>query len=184
MREIDFEDDQIIWKILKEHIEEAKELQRMVVSSVDENCRPQVRTMILRAVEHKTKCLYFYTDARSPKIGQWQKNQFCQVLAYSSSELLQLRFTAKAVVWQSGELYQSAKSGLKEHQWRDYSSLLAPGSDYDPALKSSSDKLNFALVQIKVEQMEILKLLPKAQEHLRYSFNYEKKNELARRLVP
>jgi len=184
MREINFEDDQIIWNILKEHIEEGQELQRMVVSSVDENLRPQVRTMILRAVDFKTKCLYFYTDARSSKIGQWQKNQFCQVLAYSPSELLQLRFTAKAEVWQSGELYESAKSGLKEHQWRDYSSLLAPGSAYDPALKFSSNKLNFAFVKIKVEQMEILKLLPKAPEHLRYSFNYEKKNGIAKRLVP
>tara|TARA_R110002050_G_scaffold180202_2_gene313806 strand:- start:1159 stop:1719 length:561 start_codon:yes stop_codon:yes gene_type:complete len=173
MQDINFKEEQLIWDLLNVHLEQRLEMQRIVVSSVDENLRPQLRTMILRSLDAKAKCLYFFTDSRSPKIEQWQNNRFSQVLAYSHAELLQLRFTAKVEILQNGPLFESAKRGLKEHQFGDYSSPLPPGSNYNWAKSNPDEKLNFALVKMKIEQMEVLQLQTNAEEHLRYHYDYD-----------
>jgi len=181
-----FEDDMSFWTKLAEHAREQKEMQRMVLSSVGTEGKPQLRTMILRSLKPREKTLFFYTDSRSDKVEQWQKKPFCEALAYSHSNLMQLRLSGNIKILEQGDLFDQAKDGLVPHQHKDYNSKLAPGSIYDSSQAGLSETLNFALVQLQVEHLEILVLQPKGSEHFRWSYQYDKEGHLLKstRLVP
>lgn len=181
-----FEDDVRFWTILEKHLRERQEMQRMVLSSVDGEGKPQLRTMVLRALNLNKKALLFYTDARSPKLEQWRVAPFCEALAYSHDDLLQLRFSGQIEILEQGDLFDQAKANLAAHQHNDYNSILAPSSAYDSSQSGRAENLNFALVQVQVEHLEVLALQPKASEHFRWSYQYDKEGQLlnSRRLVP
>jgi pyridoxine/pyridoxamine 5'-phosphate oxidase len=181
-----FKDDTKFWTILLEHHQERKELQRLVLSSTDASGKPQVRTMILRSLDIDEKALFFYTDSRSPKVGQWRQNSYTEALAYSHANLLQLRLSGQVRIIEQGDLFENARKGLSVHQHQDYNSKMPPGSAYDSSAADQNEELNFILVKLEVEQLEVLALQPKGEKHFRWNYQYNRDGQLIKstRLVP
>ncbi len=181
-----FKDDAQLWNLISEHLYERKEFQRMVLSSVDAFGKPRLRTMVLRSLDLKNKTLNFYTDSRSPKLKHWQEHAFTEALAYSHTELIQLRLSGLITIINKGPLYEKAKGSLSAHQLTDYNSKIAPGSLYDADKPVRSEELHFSIIQLKVEHLEVLILQPKEEEHFRWTFCYDLDGEVinSKRLVP
>jgi len=57
--DMNFADDNSFWQMLNDHIQKRKDLQRMVLSSLTVELKPQVRTMILRSLDSISRRLYF-----------------------------------------------------------------------------------------------------------------------------
>jgi len=184
--DMNFADDNSFWQMLNDHIQKRKDLQRMVLSSLTVELKPQVRTMILRSLDSISRRLYFYTDSRSPKLEQWRQQPFSEALAYSHEDLVQLRFSGTIRIVESGDSFEQTRTNLKDHQYSDYTSILAPGSDYNFYKNNRTEKLNFAIIQLNVEQLEVLVLQPKAEQHLRWLYRYQQNGDLieAKRLMP
>lgn len=99
-----------------------------VIATVDSGGMPNARTVVLRAVDASRTQLQFYTDARSPKVGEIIR-QPCALLVFWSKRLnWQLRVRAGVTIRTEGpdveavwdRVSQSASAG-------DYLSSLAPG---------------------------------------------------------
>jgi pyridoxamine 5'-phosphate oxidase len=178
--------DQAIWELLANHLKHRKAMQRMVLTSLDAEQKPQARTLVLRELDSETKCLYFFTDSRSTKVAQWQNNPYSQALAYCHEDLLQLRLTGVIEVLANGVAFMDALSQLKAHQYKDYRSAHAPGSLWRADSAGPADSLNFNVIKLQINQIEVLEIKPHAQEHLRWSHSYNSMGELidTKRLVP
>jgi hypothetical protein len=142
--------------------------------------------MVLRELDSKIKCLYFFTDSRSMKVGQWQNHPYSEALAYCHENLLQFRLSGAIEVLENGDIYQNALAKIKAHQYKDYSSAQAPGSLWQADSIGTSRHLNFSVIKLKIDQIEVLEIKPRAAEHVRWSHSYNSLGDLidTKRLVP
>jgi len=122
---------------------------------------PQARTLVLRRAAPALWQLTFYTDSRSNKVLELQKNPQATVAFWSKRLGWQIRLQASVTVLTEGpevteawcELYQSPSAG-------DYLSLAAPGSPL--ALQANgpgrSKHHHLALLQVQVTSLDWLEL--------------------------
>ncbi len=65
---------------------------------------PEIRTVVLRKVIPAERSLIFYTDCRSPKIDQLQKNNAVSWLFYDAKSNIQLRLKTVATIHHQDEI--------------------------------------------------------------------------------
>lgn len=178
--------DQAIWKLLHSHLDQRKALQRMILTSINADQKPQARTLILRELDSALKILYFFTDSRSDKVKQWQNNPYSEALAYCDESLLQIRLGGSIEVLEKGDIFDEALSKLKTHQYKDYNGVQPPGSPWRANNSDSNKELNFSVIRLKCNQIEVLEIKPEAEEHLRCTYSYNSSGKLVdtKRLVP
>ena len=142
-------------------------------SSTRDNKWPDIRTVVLRDFSLNPNFIYFNTDFRSPKISQIKSNSNCCALFYDGIEKVQIRFYAKASIYNqdSTSLEIWKKTALQSRKC--YMGKMNPGTEIqewhpnfptiylkkDPELKHSEQGfLNFTCIKLDVIETEILKL--------------------------
>ena len=120
---------------------------------------PNARTMILRDVTPTS--LIFFTDKRSPKVQDIQKNPHTTIHCYDAKKKLQLRIRAQtSLLEEHPDRNRWRSMGLNRFQ--DYGSALPPGTPVkDAALLPASletARENFCILCAKVAAIELLKL--------------------------
>ena len=129
---------------------------------------PHLRTVVLRDFNPDTLHFTIFTDSRSAKVTELEKNNNAQLLFYDSVRLVQLLVQVKLVNMRENlEIYNALPDPTK----KDYSSLQTPGFNIKTPDEVYHDfsKGHFFQVELQATHLEYLKL--KRPNHLRAKFS-------------
>lgn len=150
---------------------------------------PELRTVVLRAVEPAAAGLIIHTDARSPKAAQIQANGRVALLFYDGPGKWQLRLRGTAELHRNTELARARWEASRRESRECYYSPLAPGSPTAATARSPEqppvpDPLteSFALIAVTVTEMEALFL--SSDGHRRFRFRPALPGSLPVRIAP
>ncbi len=137
---------------------------------------PEARTVVSRRVSNTLQLLIF-TDARSPKVAQIQKNNRVSALFYHPKQKLQVRMQGEASLIDDTHpdypqyLHQVKSSPLVQ----DYTTLQAPGSllTDDQISIDHGDTLHFLAIQVTPHRLDVLKLDRTQHQRAQYTKNGE-----------
>ena len=154
-----------------------------------------IRTVVLREACAVEKKLRFYTDIRSGKWAEIQKDKAISWLFYDNEARIQIRASGMASLHQEDELANHAWANVNPNSRKNYSSLLSPSAEIivppdgmqEPVAiadqKNEVGRENFGVVVSKLLWMEWLWLNP--QCHYRANFIYDEQGDFtASWLVP
>jgi pyridoxamine 5'-phosphate oxidase len=126
---------------------------------------PQLRTVILRAASAATRCLLFYTDARSPKVRELRQLTEMAWVFYDPGKRLQLRVWGAASLHQGDETARACWETCSDGNRRNYGGLAVPGTAVGAALpgvrpgsRDEGGRGNFLVVACTVARMDALLL--------------------------
>lgn len=145
-----------------------------VLSTADDQHRPQSRIVILRQVSREPLTLWLYTDARSPKVEQIDANPHVELLFWDKAASQQLRLAGRAMVVTAGAQIEALKEGLPDNVNGDYARNAPPGSvatDPNTALAlEANEPLHFARLTVIADTLDFLEL--SRNGHRRAGFSY------------
>lgn len=132
---------------------------------------PQQRILILRKFSVRWQ-LFFFTDYRSNKIAELQKNNSCSLHFYNPESQVQLRLSGKMEIHNRDQIAEEHLAKIPENRRADYQSALAPGTVLAADLPSgeSQASTNFTVLVFKPQSLDYLKL--STEGHLRVSAQY------------
>lgn len=160
-----------IWKTLVRATVDKKHPWRVAGFSTAGGNGPQVRSVILRAVNAVEHQLVFYTDARSQKMADIAHDPRVALLFWNAGNNTQLRVCGKASCESSELIVNDFWDQIPDYARRDYATLSAPGHvlgsggllhDFETARR------NFVVLNVGVHSMELLVL--KREGHVRMGF--------------
>jgi hypothetical protein len=132
---------------------------RLAVLATVDGERADARSIVLRDVEFDTRSLVFYTDARSPKVRQFEAHPQATLVMWSQPLGWQLRLRVSLALETSGLAVSSRWARLKmTPAAQDYLSPLAPGSPLDRPNIERGTREHFAVVTAKVDAIDWLEL--------------------------
>lgn len=105
------------------------------------------------------RSLLFYTDSRSSKVGQIEKNASGSALFYNPGVQLQIFVRGKIKVHNRDEIWQDHYHKIDGRSVNDYNTISPPGKKIkNPISVRRSDELNFLVLELIPETIEYLKL--------------------------
>jgi len=132
---------------------------RLAVMATVDGDRADARSIVLRDVETRTRSLIFYTDARSPKVQQFEAHPQGTLVLWSSRLGWQLRLRVSLALEASGLAVSSRWARLKmTPAAHDYLSPLPPGSTVDRPTVERGTREHFAVVTATVSAIDWLEL--------------------------
>ena len=146
------------------------------------------RTVILRKVDRKKRCLFFYTDIRSKKVSDIKNNKNITLHIYNERNKLQVQLFGKAFLENKTVKTKIIWKNLNIHSKKNYCAKITPGkmiNSYNNSNNFSNNDFgykNFCLLKIKIIKIECLQLLK--DKNIRASFVYEKENVKKKWLMP
>lgn len=148
---------------------------RLAVLATVDGLSADARSVVLRHVDAATRELIFYTDARSPKVAQFERQPEGTMVLWSQPLGWQLRIKVQLSVATSGLEVSSRWARLKmTPAAQDYLSPLPPGSTLAEApprtpTPERSTREHFAVVTALVTAVDWLEL--HAEGHRRAAFD-------------
>jgi pyridoxamine 5'-phosphate oxidase len=144
------------------------------LATVDEQGLADVRTVVIREVDTAARELVFFTDARSPKIAQFECAPRGSLLMWSPTLGWQLRLRVLLEVETSGLAVSSRWARLKmKPAAYDYLSPLPPGSTLDsphpPPERGTRE--HFAVVTMRVDSVDWLDLRREGQRRALFTLD-------------
>ena len=155
------------------------------LASIAADGAPDVRTLVLRAVDPGARRLRLHTDRRSAKIAELAADPRVMLHGYDPGAKLQLRLAGKAEVV-TGEGARAAWLGSAPQARACYAIAPAPGTAVAapppaPELDETAEA-NFAVVMVTYHSLDWLWLC--AEGHRRARFDWSSGTLEARWLVP
>lgn len=143
-------------------------------ATLGENKAPELRTVVLRQVTEDFK-LRIYTDNRSQKVSQIEKNNTASLLFYHPKKLLQIKITGEARQITDQEELKRYYSGVQPSARKDYSTVQSPGSELSNPdnVAYLQDKNYFTILEINPLSLEFLQL--KRPNHIRAEYQKNEK---------
>ncbi len=150
----------------------------------------ELRTVVLRAVTQNEDNLIFYSDFRSPKVNQIQKNPQVSWLFYNGESRIQIRVKALAIIHHQDEISSHYWNLLKPRNKRDYATVLSPSTIINnnkeiAYIKDGNEEQlfeNFVVVATEVSEIDWLRI--GADSNKRARFLKEKSGFIGEWLVP
>lgn len=138
------------------------------------------RSVVLRGVE-RDQALIFYTDQRSNKLRDIDKNDQVSLLLYDAND--QVQISCKGVA-QVKNVEPSNLSNFHLRSIKDYTTVLAPGTSIDDPKDAHHDssKVYFAEVRVVLSELGYLKL--DKELHVRATFKKVNSDWIGEYLVP
>lgn len=158
-----------IWKTLVRATVDKKHPWRVVGFSTAGLKGPQVRSVILRAVNTDSHQLVFYTDRRSQKMADIAHDSRVALLFWNPRSTTQLRVCGIAAPQTSELIVNSLWARIPEYARKDYATLSAPGDALtggDLVYDLDRARANFVVLNVKVLSLELLEL--KREGHVRF----------------
>ena len=150
--------DSDCWNALKNAVQDPESgFHFLTVASVDQQGKPQARTMVLRDVDRMHRTLEIHTDMRSPKWQALGSNQDVTVLGYSNKTQLRLQGTAELHVAHS-VVAANAWQRLSCRTQKTYAGA-APGRDIDDSPNEvGNPENNFGVLLIRISLLDWCRL--------------------------
>jgi pyridoxine/pyridoxamine 5'-phosphate oxidase len=135
-----------------------------------ENGAPTQRTVVLRDATDDFD-LIIYSDNRSNKVQQLDKNSKASLLFYHPKKLLQIKVEGHVELVRSGKAYENYWSRVQGVSQKDYITKHAPGTPIDqPDLVDyKEDEHHFCVLKLIPETLEYLQL--SRPNHIRARFD-------------
>lgn len=135
---------------------------------------PNARYVVLRKFDMNTHQLLIYTDYRSHKVIEIQKNPNVSVLAYNQQKRYQIKLIGEASLHYQNAISKQHWDGL-EGGHEAYLTKAAPGSQVEGLseahLKEGAiEDHHFAVIDISIKKMEVLQL--SNEGHIRANFDF------------
>ena len=130
-----------------------------VVLSTISRKKPNIRIVILRDFSNDWN-VFFYTDVRSSKIKEIEKNKNVSILFYDDEKKIQIRMYGTAKIYRN---QKSIWEQLPAFSKINYNSILKPG-EYQKTHSTRHNKepelgyKNFCLIKIKIDNLDCLYL--------------------------
>ncbi len=186
------------WALLASGVASRKSpMHAPVVSTIDETGWPSQRVMVLREANRDTRKLRFHTDSRSAKVGEVERINKVNILAYDPDAAIQLRITGMGYTENDGNVADAAWESSTLFARRCYLAELAPGQmiaqpksglpDWIEGKMPTPDQIkparaNFAVLKIDVLAIEWLHLANTG--HRRAKLNFVDDAWLGNWLIP
>ena len=159
---------------------------RYVVLSTVEDDGVDTRYLVLRKVDEHLN-LYFYTDLRTRKVSQLNRNGSVALLFYHPGKKVQVRINGQATVHHQDRFTQEHWKNVQGVGQRAYNSMIPPGEHIRHPLEAHTwpaamDDQYFAVIQVIPHTLEVLQL--DKLEHLRARFSKEGKEWTHRWIAP
>jgi pyridoxine/pyridoxamine 5'-phosphate oxidase len=141
----------------------------LTLATVSPDGAPQVRTVVLRAVDRVAASLRIYTDAHSAKMGDLRANPLAAVLVWDGQAHLQIRALARVQVL-SAEAAAPLWAQLSDGARLSYGGTPQTGAPIPEALAyaKTRDPAAFRVLDLQVQELDILHLGP---QHRRARFS-------------
>ena len=152
-----------------------------VLASIEENV-PQQRTVVLRDATKDFELILF-TDARSPKIKQFEAHPAASLLFYHPKKMLQLKVQGEIKIIRSGKQLADYWDKIQGKSRKDYTTQSAPSQTIKNPdhVDYLTDDNHFCVLKLVPNSIEYLQL--KRPNHIRAIF-YETNNWEGEFLVP
>lgn len=133
------------------------------------------RYVVLRKVDEDLN-LYFYTDLRTEKIRQLQKNDSCTLLGYHPNKKAQLRINGRASIHCQDALAREHWKNVQGRAQKAYNPVIAPGKPINHPIEAHAwpevmTDQYFTVIVVSPFSMEILQL--DKLEHTRARFDHD-----------
>ena len=166
--------------ILDNAVDNAKTLfHTLILSSLDEG-KIASRVVVLREFNSKERYLRFHTDARAPKIKQFQKNSNASILGYDPALKIQLKLQGNVEVHLKDDVTiaswnESTTRSKKCYSVEGGSSLeIDNPAEYDIRDVNIEDGyLNFAVIKFTYTSLEFLYLKSSGHRRAVHSWDEE-----------
>lgn len=149
-----------------------------------------VRTVVLRAVDRKRRCVRFYTDLRSPKVEQIRSDSRAALVFQNAVRQVELRAEARVSLHREDTLALRCWTTLPAGGRRDFASSASPGSPAgelseltraSPALQhkrptNGNGWSNFAVADCMIQRLDWLEL--DSAGHRRAVFTWDRDGDL------
>jgi len=148
-----------------------------MLANTDERGQPLLRTIVIREFDASTRRLVFHSDARAPKIAQFQRDPRAALTAYDHPRQLQVRLLGRITVHISDE--QSARrwasmqpmSKIGYHEPRDSGiPLNEPFANAVGLLDDACAFAHMAVLEFSFDSIEVLRLQHQGHARLRVHF--------------
>jgi hypothetical protein len=137
---------------------------RLAVLATVDGDHADARSVVLRDVDAASRSLVFYTDARSPKVRQFEAHPHGTVVLWSQPLGWQLRLRVSLALEASGLAVSSRWARLKmTPAAHDYLSPLPPGSPLERPQVERGSREHFAVVTATIASIDWLELHPEGQ---------------------
>ena len=159
------------WDELQKAVKDAAHVYHLFALSTTERNKPELRTVVLRAVNDDKYRISFHTDTRSPKYQQILDNPAISALFYDPVRRIQLRVKGSASPSDDKRLLKALWSKLNKDSRQCYQGELAPSDPLPkdiminqiPDKSSDTDKSvygfeNFTRITLQISEIEILML--------------------------
>ena len=148
--------------------------------------QPDSRYVVLREFKEDL-ALLFYTDSRSEKVAQINKNPNASLLFYHPEERCQVKVSGKANIVTNTEILKEHWNNVQTEAKKGYQSVLAPKTAVSQPEEGWAQELEyqskyFSIIKVQAEQIECLQL--DGEGHLRISFNKKQEDWHPTWLVP
>lgn len=145
------------------------------------SCSPDgadARLVVLREVHAEQRELVIYTDTRSPKVAQLQRDPRATLVCWSAALGWQLRLRGEVEIAADGLEVTSRWATIKHRPAaQDYLSPLAPGSDLEAGGKVDHPREHFGVLTFRVRAIDWLEV--HALGHRRAAFDARGRRWLA-----
>lgn len=151
------------------------------LATVDSQARATMRTVVLRDFDPQTLEFIIYTDDRSAKAKDLQRDSKAQLLFYDPKKLWQIQVDLICVKRSSDpKLFKE----IPLRSQKDYTTVLAPGTPIPQpdAVAYNEDKPHFLILTFQAERIESLKL--NRPVHIRSEFKRQEDSWTAQFLNP
>jgi pyridoxamine 5'-phosphate oxidase len=158
-----------IWGELAKAVHDRSHGWRTPVLATVDGDAADARTVVLRGVHVEAQSLWFFTDVRSPKVGQLQRHPLGTLVAWCPRLSWQLRLRVQLKVETDGLAVSSLWAQLQlRPAAQDYMSALPPGSlltsKPSATAPEMSRRAHFALLRAQVRQIDWLGLRPRGHQ--------------------
>ena len=118
-----------IWGLLEDSVVDRRNgFRKPVFATLSPNAGCAVRTVVLRAVDRKRRCVRFYTDLRSPKVAQIRNDPRAALVFQDSVRQVELRAEAVVSLHRDDSLAERCWTTLPASRRHEFAGTMPPGS--------------------------------------------------------
>ena len=150
---------------------------------------PQLRTVVLRALNKEKNSISFHSDSRSNKVKEIKSNNNVSALFYDKKRRIQIRLQGKALIDENSKELKRIWSSMKSESKLCYMGPFAPGKKlnyFQPNLPNHNAQnitpknntigyKNFCRVTINLEKLDWLQLHHKGHKRQLFYFHSNSK---------
>ncbi|MCI4644623.1 MAG: pyridoxamine 5'-phosphate oxidase family protein [Hyphomonadaceae bacterium] len=135
-----------------------------VLGTVSADGMAMARTVVLRGFSPQTRVAEIWTDRRTPKIAELRQDPRCTLVFFDAYAQVQIRAYGAARVETQGSDWEAAFARISPGDLLNYATRMPPGSVLSEPEASADPGMareNFARILVSIDQMDVLKLVPR-----------------------